>query len=494
MTQSELQLLLDNLLRGWENEVVEFKSGGNGFSTDEIGKYYSALSNEANLRCLDRAWLVFGVDNKTRAVKGTHYRSEPDHLNSLKMQITRDTDPSVSLREIHVLEYWAGRVVLFEIPAAPQGIPIAWKGHYYARSGESIVALGLDKLEAIRSEGRQDDWSAQIVDEATINDLDPDALRVARQSFILKHANRFSREEVENWPISTFLDRAKATRDGKITRTTLLLLGKPESAHLLNPHPAQLTWKLVGQERAYEHFCPPFLLNTTALFQRIRNIQIRILPENSLLATEVSKYDKKVVLECLHNCIAHQDYSLNSRIIVTEYIDKLTLFNAGCFYEGQPEDYVAGTKTPSRYRNMMLATAMTELNMIDTMGFGIHDMFINQVRRGFPLQDYDQQPTSVTVTIYGHIIDNAYSTLLLQRTDLTTDEILCLDRIQKKLKVSPIGLKQLRSKHLIEGRTPNIRIDATIAKAVGIIQNAHINAEGVQVAEGAQVEGRFTLQ
>ena len=154
MTQAELNNILTELLHSWENEVVEFKSGGSGFSTDDIGEYFSALSNEANLRHIDRAWLVFGVENKTRTVIGSNYRREPEHLNSLKMQITRDTDPSVSLREIHVLNHPKGRVILFEIPAAPRGIPIAWKGHYYARSGESKVALSLEKLEEIRSEGR----------------------------------------------------------------------------------------------------------------------------------------------------------------------------------------------------------------------------------------------------------------------------------------------------------------------------------------------------
>ena len=492
MIQAELNNLLAELLHSWENEVVEFKNGGSGFSTDDIGEYFSALSNEANLRHIDRAWLVFGVENKTRTVIGSNYRSEPDHLNSLKMQITRDTDPSVSLREIHVLNHPDGRVILFEIPAAPRGIPIAWKGHYYARSGESKVALSLDKLEEIRSEGRLEDWTAQIVPDATIQHLDPEALKVARQAFALKHANRFSREEVESWSIETFLDRAKVTRDGKITRATLLLLGKAEAAHLLNPHPVQMTWKLVGQERAYEHFGPPFLLNTTELYQRIRNIQLRIIPEGTLLGFDVSKYDKKVVFEGIHNCIAHQDYTLNSRIIVTEYVDRLTLFNAGYFFEGKPEDYIAGTKTPSRYRNMMLATAMAELNMIDIMGYGIHEMFMAQARRGFPLQDYEQQTDSVTVTIYGHIIDNAYSTLLLKRTKLDSDDIVLLDRIQKKLEVSSEGLKTLRALHLITGRKPNIRIDANIADAVETLHEAS-TLSGAQV-EGAQVEGAQVSQ
>ena len=81
MTNDEKKNILYSLLANWENEVVEFKSGGSGFSSDELGKYFSALSNEANLRSLEAAWLVFGVHNKARKVIGTDYDVSPDAVN-----------------------------------------------------------------------------------------------------------------------------------------------------------------------------------------------------------------------------------------------------------------------------------------------------------------------------------------------------------------------------------------------------------------------------
>lgn len=70
MDHAALDALLTDLIATWENEVVEFKQAGNDFDTDKIGQYFSALANEANLRGVDRAWLVFGVNNKTRSVVG----------------------------------------------------------------------------------------------------------------------------------------------------------------------------------------------------------------------------------------------------------------------------------------------------------------------------------------------------------------------------------------------------------------------------------------
>jgi len=463
--RDSLQSLLADLIATWENEVVEFKQAGNDYPTDKIGSYFSALANEANLRGVERAWLVFGVDNKTRTVAGSDYRPETERLQSTKMQIAQSAEPSITFRNIHELNDHNRRVILFEIPAAPLGMPIAWKGHYYARAGENLTHLGLDKLDEIRQQTKASDWSAQVVPKATFSDLDETALQKARESYVRKYSNRFPADEVMGWPLATFLDRARLTQSGKITRTTLLLFGKPESAYLLSPHPAQMSWKLEGPERAYEHFGPPFLLTTSALYQRIRNIQLRILPDDALLAVEVSKYDQKVVLEALHNCIAHQDYSRNGRILVTEQPDKLIFENEGGFFEGLPGDYISGHKTPRRYRNAFLAQAMSELNMIDTMGYGIHEMHTGQARRYFPMPDYDlDDAEAVKMTVYGSVVDPAYSRLLIQKIDLPLDEILALDRVQKRLPLADDMIKRLRRDGLIEGRKPNLHVSASVAK------------------------------
>ena len=466
MDQAELKLLLHELITRWEGEVVEFKQADNDYKTSEIGKYFSALANEANLRGAESGWLVFGVNNKSRTVVGTNYRPDTGQLNGLKHQMAQGTEPSITFRAIHEQHHADGRVLLFEIPAAPRGMPVAWQGHFYARAGESLVSLGLDKQDGIRNQTLAQDWTAQLVPGATLDDLDGEAVSKARESFAKKYANRVSVAEVMGWPLATFLDRARVTRDGHITRATLLLLGKAEAAGQLNPHPAQLTWSLEGAERAYEHFGLPFLLNTTRLYQRIRNIQLRILPQDELLPVEVPKYDQKIVLEALHNCIAHQDYSRNGRVVVTEQQDRLIFINEGGFYDGQPDEYVRGTKTPRRYRNPFLAQAMAELNMIDTMGYGIRDMYVGQARRYFPMPDYDlSEPTAVQMTLYGSVVDIAYSRLLIQKTDLPLADVLALDRVQKKLPIPEDAAAHLRKAGLIEGRKPKYFVSAKVAAA-----------------------------
>lgn len=466
MDQRELKELLDRLIAEWESEVVEFKNVGDSYSTPDIGKYFSALANEANLRGLDRAWLVFGVDNRTRRVVGSAYREEPERLNALKHSVSQGAEPSVTMRDIHVLEHESGRVVMFEIPAAPQGMPVAWNGYYYGRDGESLRALAIDKQDEIRRQTAELDWTGQVVPEAGLDDLDPAAVDHAREAFIARHVHRFRPEEVHGWPDAVFLDRARLTFKGRITRAVLLLLGTPESAGHLSPCPAQLTWSLRGETPAYQHFGPPFVLATTALYRSIRNVQIRILPDDALLPVEVAKYDRSVVLEALHNCIAHQDYSRNSRVVVHEHPDCLTFENAGDFFEGTPGDYVTGERTPLRYRNPFLAQAMASLNMIDTMGYGISRMFRGQAERYFPLPDYDlSDSTLVRMTIHGRVLDPAYSRMLIERTELPLEDVLALDRVQKRAPIDSATAQRLRRAGLIEGRKPNLHVSASVARA-----------------------------
>ena len=455
----ELGNILDRLLLEGENEIVEFKRARTDFSTNDLGKYFSALANEANLKGVDQAWLVFGIDDKLKSIVGTDYRSQPGKLQSTKHQLAQSTEPRVTFKGIHELQHQSCRVVLFQIPPAPRGIPIRWKGHFYARAGDSLTPLDLAKLEEIRRQTVSEDWSAQILPKAGIGDLDEEALAQARQAFQMKHAERFSEAEVEQWSNSIFLDRARITVDGQITRTAILLLGKGSASWHLSPHPTELTWNLRGSERAYEHFYPPFLISTNRLYQRIRNIQVRMLARDQLVPIEISKYDKRIVLEALHNCIAHQDYSQNARVVVTEYVDRLTFENDGGFFESAPDDYVQGTKVPKHYRNPFLAQAMASLNMIDTMGLGIHDMHVRQALRFSPLPDYDlSQSGAVTMTIHGSATETTYSQLLMEHTDMPLADIVVLDRVQKNLPAAKEAVKRLRRKGMIKGRHPNLRL------------------------------------
>ncbi|MEA3421542.1 MAG: transcriptional regulator, partial [Acidobacteriota bacterium] len=226
------------------------------------------------------------------------------------------------------------------------------------REGESLVPLNLQKLDNIRSPNIQD-WSAQIVPEATPGDLDPDAVEKSRMEYKVKHPSKA--EEVDQWDNITFLNKSKVTIQEKITNSAILLLGKEESEHFLSPAVAKISWILKnnkGIEQDYEHFGPPFLLNVTKLFANVRNLRYRHMPDGTLFPLEITQYDSWVIREALHNCIAHQDYTKGGRISVVESPDNLIFTNAGGFIPGSVEAVIEMDSPPEIYRNPFLANAM----------------------------------------------------------------------------------------------------------------------------------------
>lgn len=470
--------LLEKLIANWEDETVEFKEAGKDFDTDKIGRYVSALSNEANLEGSEAGWLVFGVKNSTRKVVGTDYRREPERLNGLKKQMSDGVEPSLTFRGIRVLEHPNGRVIIFEIPSAPQGMPISWKGHFYSRAGESLEPLTLEKQDAIRRESSALDWTGQTLEDASIDDLSPEALAVAREAFAERNSARIPREEVDGWDDDQFLTHVGLETRRGLTRAAILLLRKPESAYLLSPLMAELTWKLVGQDEAYEHFTIPFVLATTELYRHIRNVKMRLLPPGELVQREVEKYDQRSVLEAMHNCIAHQDYTKSSRISVIERPDRIEFTSAGSFYEGEPDDYAISGYVPMRYRNPTLVQAMTQLNMIDHLGYGIERMNRSQAERYLPLPDYDlSEPGLVKLTIYGSVVDESYTRMLMRDSELPFEDVLALDRVQKGTHISDTTLRRLRRKGLVEGRRPHVRVAASIAEITGT-QASYVESRG----------------
>lgn len=469
MTEKELLQKLDELRSlPHETEWVEFKEAKDNFDFRKLGKYFSALSNEANLNKKTCSWLLLGVVDKTRVICGTNYRTAPTDLDSLKYEIAQQTG-GITFLNIYSVNHPDGRVIMFEIPPAPQGLPVGFQGHFYGRDGQSLSALKLNELELIRRQTQYEDWSAGICQNATIEDLEPAAIQKAKEKFAKKVPHRA--KEMLQWDDITFLNKARITIQGKITRTAILLLGREESEHFLSPGIAKISWILKvenNQEKDYAHFGPPFLLNIEEVYSKIRNLHYRYLLDNTLFPTEVLTYEPYVIREALNNCIAHQDYTMRGRIQVIESPENLLFTNRGTFLPGSVDAVIAQDAPQEFYRNHFLAQAMVNLNLIDTQGGGIKRMFSLQMHRYFPLPDYDlNEPGRVKVKIIGKVIDENYTRILMQKTDLDMHTVILLDRVQKKSGISLDDSRRLKKDHLIEGRYPNIFVSAKVATITG---------------------------
>ncbi|WP_088322756.1 RNA-binding domain-containing protein [Polaribacter tangerinus] len=456
---------LDALLSlSTENESVEFKEAKNQIDKDKLGKYFSALSNEANLANKPNAWLVLGIKNN-KSIVGTAITDK--QLNEYKAEIVKHTSPKTNFISTKRVSQDGSAIILLEIPAAPKGFPLSWKGHCYGRDGESLGALSSDEYDRIKLQNKTEDWSAKIVKNATLQDLSEEAVKQARVRYTQK--NPKLEDTIKSWSDAVFLNKAKLTIKDKITNTAIILLGKPESEHFLSPATSKITWILKDSdnlEKDYEHFTCPLLLNIEGVYSKIRNLKYRYIADGTLFPDEVDQYDPYIIREALNNCIAHQDYTLGSKILVVENENAtLTFANSGDFIPKSIETVIQADAPEPKYRNKFLADAMVNLNMIDTIGSGIKKMYNIQRKKYFPLPDYDLSNHKVKVVITGKVVDINYARKVAQMPNLSLEEIILLDKVAKNKIINDEEIKTLKSKKLIEGRKPNFHISSKVASA-----------------------------
>lgn len=458
-----------NLIQHKESEVVEFKKAENNFDYDDLGKYFSALSNEANLRGLDFAWLIFGYDERKHEIVGTSYKNGEGAINNLKHDFSQHTTDGQTFREIVPIEVEGKRILMFKIPASPRNIVMKWKGIAYGRDGESLKPLNQSKSDEIRRQTPAPDWSAEIVPDATIDDLDEVAIAKARKMFKKVHS-RIPVEEVNRWSTEEFLSKCELMVNGKLTRAAIILLGKMFSDSKLRPAVAEVTWTLRDEKQDvvdYEHFSVPFILTVDEILAKIHNLTLREMPGGTLFPDTMKQYDDYTIREALHNCIAHQDYTLRQRINFVENPGFLYYANGGSFIPGTLENALA-TNGPQRFfRNACLCKAMVHFNMIDTVSRGIKKMFTEQMERRFPMPDYeiDNEKREVAVRIYGNAINERYTKLLKDNDNLTLHDCISLDAIQKGHRIDDEIAQDLLKRGLIEGEAPNYTISLGVAKA-----------------------------
>jgi len=472
MNEKELKELLKNLLKKGECEYIEFKI--DFFILDKFFEYYSALSNSATLVGEDFGYLVYGVSDDG-GICGTTVNKEE---GKLKERITKVFGNSHDF-EIFKFEYKEKNITIYKIPCAKAKIASfknkktdAYESFYRVGSSNKSITKSDDFikiLEKIALFGS--DWSAKICEETSIDDLDFEALKLAKNHYQEKYPSL----EVKNWSDKKFLEKLGLIRYSKLTNACLVLLGKKESNYKLknSSDAVEIVWRLdTSEEKANQSFYLPLILATSQAWSLIRNPKYKIYPENELIAREVDKYDQKVFLEALHNCIAHQDYYAGKRITILEKIDKLIFSNAGNFYDGKAEDYVLERKNiASKYRNKALVDAMKELGMIDKLGSGVKTMYETLRKKTFPFPTYryDKEFDETKLEIYGKEINKKFTEILMNKSDLDFNTTIILDKIQKN-KIDEIDKKdiqKLKDQKLIEKIQKNYILSSKVAEIIG---------------------------
>lgn len=454
-------------------EWKEFKNLKNSFCGDEKDDVISYVSAIANM---DGGYLVIGVQDKTLEIVGTDTYNY-DRQKAILRLTERCTNLSTEglFIDEFITEDTNKIVWVIHIPKHLPRLPVYAHAKAWQRIEDSLVELTQERRDTILREYNyvEEDWSAQIVNDATLEDLDPVAIKKAREEYIKVYPKKI--EEEKEWDDITFLNKAKITRGGKITNTAIILLGKEESEHFISPAICKIRWSLKDgsdENKDFKIFSIPMILTVDEVARNIRNVSYSYTIEGSLFPEPMMRYDVFTLREPLNNAIAHQDYGKKARIEVVEYEDdKLVFRNYGKFIPKSIEEVVQNNFPESRYRNTFLVEAMRNINMVETEGGGIRKLFAQQRKRFFPMPSYDLSDEMVKCEIVGKVLDENFAKILVNNPDLSLSEIILLDKVQKRELLTEDAISLLRTKKFVEGRKSNLFLSFRVvneSKHVGL--------------------------
>ncbi len=461
------RLTIEQLKRFKESEdKVEFKKaeqgnfaydGGSRVKPSERRKcilgYVTALCNEGG------GHLVLGMEDAyPHKVVGT--KQSEGHIGDLESDIYRDTQIRPVIYELYEDEVnKKGRVLVIEIPPRPVGKLFRFEDVALMRVGEELKPMSDEMIFSILQE-HEPDFSADICDGITIDDLDIEAIRILKQKYAIKQKN----SDFLTLPDKQVLSDLNLIKGEKVTNAALILVGKQE---VLNQRLPQAS--VILEFRKSESLVPytnrqvygqPFYKMIDLLWHDIdlRNDKIDV-NENSYIFN-IPYFNEEVIREAVNNAIAHRDYRRTSETVIKQFPQKMIIMNTGGFPLGVTiENLLRVQSTP---RNRLLADVLAKTGIVERSGQGVDKIYKNTLSEGKDEPDYSHSdPFRVELHLSAVIKDKAFALFLdSEQRDLPEDEklsvfeVMALNYIRegKSNKVDKEMLKALQERGLIEKR------------------------------------------
>lgn len=411
---------LESWMRADEDEHLEFKEASNRYDFEELIRYAVALANERGGK------IILGVtDERPRRVCGTQAFN---NLERTKAGLVERLHLRIDAEQV---DYDHRRILIFHVPSRPIGMPIHYRGTYWMRCGDALVPMSPDQLKRIFEEAGPD-FSAEICQQATLDDLSPPAIEDFRQRWVQKSGIlRLSELSVDG-----LLSDAELVVDGRLTYAALILLGTRQA---LGKYLAQC--EIVFEYRSGEASGPAqqrlelregFFLLYDRLWDAVNLRNDTQHYRDGLFVWDVPTFNESVVREGLVNAASHRDYRLGGSVFVRQYPRRLEIVSPGGFPPGVTAENILWAQSP---RNRRVAEVFRRCGLVERSGQGANLMFEESIKQSKPLPDYGQSNDfQVTLVLHGEVQDPLFLRYLEKIGDerlksFGTRHFLALERV-----------------------------------------------------------------
>ncbi len=412
-----------------ECEHLEFKTAKDEFKNERLLKYCCALANEGGGK------VILGVTDKApRQIVGTRAFS---NIQKIKQKLISTLQLKIDAVEIM---YQEARVLVFDIPSRPLGVPISYDKVYWMRRGEELVAMTQDMLKGIFNESVPD-YSAQICTEARFEDLSEEGIEEFRRRWIRKSGN----EKLGLLSSHQLLHDAELVDGNRITFAALALFGKHRSLGRLNFAHAEVIFEyrskeIAGPASQREEFREGFFLYYDKLWElvNLRNDMQHF--QDGLFIQDIPTFSERSIREAILNAVSHRDYQNPGNVFIKQFPEKIEITSPGGFPDGINPENILDKQMP---RNRRIAETFAKCGLVERSGQGADRMFEEAIEQGKSLPDYSLGDSyQVILKLDGRVIDEYFLKFLEKASSerkhpFTTHELLVLDTIHNGGKIRP---------------------------------------------------------
>ena len=288
--------------------------------------YVVALANECGGR------LVLGMaDHRPHTVVGSNFAE--DKVGELVDEIYKRLGIRVQYEELYSED--GKRVLVLTVPSRPIGRLLKFEGVPLMRTGESLREMSDAEIFRILSE-QEPDFSAQICEGLTMDDLDKDAIKAMK----IQYADKQKNPTFQNLPDEQVLTDLELLKSGKLNYAALVLLGKSEAIRQYLPQNNIVVefrmYHSMIQYTARKEFQLPLFIAIDKVWEYINqpasNPQLHY--NDGPYIFDVPSFNEEVVREAILNAVCHRSMKIQSDVVIKQYPDTLTITNAGGFPSG----------------------------------------------------------------------------------------------------------------------------------------------------------------
>jgi ATP-dependent DNA helicase RecG len=510
---------LEKMIAAGESLTVEFKSDRQQISDATIYEEVVAMANTQG------GVLLIGVEDD-----GTVSGAKPRHgisTDPIKLQaaIFNNTVPNVNTR-ISVVRHPNGSVLAVHVDLYPE--PCA------TTTGKSLRrTIGGDgKPQTVpyyprdQRSRRTDmgllDYSAQVVENTSMDSLDPLEFERLRQTIARLHGDQ-TLLQLPDGELAKALRLVESQLGGQLMPNIagLLLLGREAVIEKLLPT-HKLHFQVLdaqGNVKVNDVFHGPLIRLLADVDSRFsaRNEEREVLV--GMFRLPVPDYSPEGFREAVNNAVLHRDYTRLDDVYIQWQVDHLLITSPGGLPEGVTLDNLLVHEP--KPRNPRLAEAFRRIGLVEQTGRGIDKIFAGQLRYGRPVPNYGRSDsTAVRVVLRGGQPSLQFAAFVYEQDEagvpLSLDEMLVLntlfferridtDRagrlIQKDVTEARSVLERLHERGMVEGlgekRGRVYHLSASLYRALGQSEE-YVRSHGIStirheamILEYVQAHGRI---